>query len=441
MDEKLNAPNRFFIWKWANLLAFSLMYITMYIGRYNFNTVLPQISEELGLSQTVEQLLYSSVFFAYALGCLVNGYLADTHRPKVLIAIGASGSIFANIVMHFAGHWPVMLAISLLNGYMQSILWVSGIAIMVQWWKSEERGIAIGIANLSSSFSYLVMLILPNLIFSSSPDDWRDKLLLPVLLLGFFTIVFCMVSRETPKSVRLLPYQETEEKRLEEEILEATVAKEFFSVIYYFFKSKTLWCWCAIAFLSSLCRYGILTWIPMYYSTGSSEISFHHYMSNTGISIGMALGTLIIAFITGKYFNDNKGVAVTVCAGLCAAVVVVFPTMNSPLIAFIGMFFTGFFLFGINGLLWLYAMDSGTRIYAATITGIVNCFAYIGATFETNIFSFVLNVSGKWIFVFVTIDIICIAMVLLGCLICKWGAQETIFPEHEEVLFDLIRQR
>ena len=411
---------KFIAWKWVNLIAFSMMYTTMYIGRYSFNNSLPAIALEFSFSEGIEELLYSSVFFAYAAGCLVNGYFADTGRPKHMIVIGAAGSVAANIAMHFAHSWGLMLVISLFNGYMQSMVWVSGIAILVKWWRSEERGIAIGIANLSSSFSYIVMIAASGMESGSLKDTIWGGLFFPMSFLCYSTIIFYMASREEPGDVNLPEYEETEAVLELEGKLLAEVPRGLFHAIGYFLKNANVWRWGAIGFLSNLCRYGFLSWVPLYYSTGDSSVTLDTYTSNAGISMGMALGTLVIAFIAGKYYHDNIGVMATICAGICAAVAIIFPVLDMSAAAISSMFFTGFFLFGINGLLWLFAMESGTRIYAATVTGILNCFAYVGATGERSLFSFILEAIGDWMSVFAAIDLICVGMVLLGIFTCKW---------------------
>jgi sugar phosphate permease len=411
--------NNYTALKWINLTAFSLMYVLMYIGRYSFNAYLPDIASEIGFSADIEEMLSSSVFFAYAAGCLVNGYLADMYRPKLLIIFGAAGSVFANIAIHFTALWQLMLIFSLFNGFMQSMVWVSGIAIIVKWWRGEERGAAVGIANLSSSFSYILMLSIPDIMADSFGG-------FPVIALLIAAAVFYAVSCEKPSDAGLPEYEEPAGVKALEERLAAEVPRGLFAALGYFLKDRLIRYWCAVSILSSLCRYGVLTWLPLYYSSGDSVVILGSFESNAWLSFGMAFGTLVIAFIAGKYFNDNLGIAVTVCAAVCAAAALIFPALGVQETAMTGMFFTGFFLFGINGLLWLYAMRSGTRLYAATVTGILNCFAYAGAAFERRFFSSVLDIAGDWVSVFVSIDVICIGMVIIGCLICNRNIKKSL---------------
>ena len=46
-------------------------------------------------------------------------------------------------------------------------------------------------------------------------------------------------------------------------------------------------------------------------------------------------------------------------AALCGMLVVIFPMVQEEAAILTGIFFTGFALYGINGILWLYALDQG----------------------------------------------------------------------------------
>ncbi len=63
-------------YKWNTLIGFALFYNTVYIGRFNLNKALDQVTVEFELFPYQQLLLYSSVFVAYALGSLINGGLS-----------------------------------------------------------------------------------------------------------------------------------------------------------------------------------------------------------------------------------------------------------------------------------------------------------------------------------------------------------------------------
>lgn len=405
--------------QWMNVVAFGLLYSTMYIGRYNFNHALPEIVREFDLSAGVQSLLDSSVFLAYAVGCLVNGYFVDRYGAKKFIIIGCAGTVGANLSMSLAGSWQALLCISYLNGFVQSMVWIGGISVIVHWFRRDRRGIPIGIINMFSGFAYLIMLYASRLAIYLPLDNWRHSLVYPLFIICYFAVVFYAVFKEKPAEAGLPEYEEDDGEMAAHEAVLSTIPKGYGHALNFFLRRKLLLCWAAIAFLSSFCRYGMLAWVPVFYADASRGLFMGEQATNITLSTGMAIGTLVAAWVAGKHFYKNKGVVVAVAAALCGTLVVLFPNLGENLMVVGAIFFTGFLLFGINGVLWLYAMDEGGRRFAGTVTGILNGAAYVGAALQPYIFSFLTSIVSDWMFVFLLVEGLCVLMVVFGLLVCK----------------------
>ena len=170
--------------------------------------------------------------------------------------------------------------------------------------------------------------------------------------------------------------------------------------------------------LSSVCRYGLLNWIPMYYSSDGDSILSDTF-SNLMLPVGMAFGTLIITWIAGTKLFDNKGIIITAMAALCGTLVIVFPMVSDIQTVLVGIFFTGFALYGINGILWVHAIDQGCRYFTGSAAGILNGFAYLGAFLEGILFPAVLGTFDSFLAVFVLMEILCIFMVIFGMVVSR----------------------
>ena len=96
----------------------------------------------------------------------------------------------------------------------------------------------------------------------------------------------------------------------------------------------------------------------------------------------------------------------------------------------LGIFFTGFALYGINGILWLHAIDQGCRIFAGTAAGIFNGFAYLGACLEGVVFPAAMKLFEASMTVFVVMEVLCICMVICGMAVSKKNT--VIVPEVRE---------
>lgn len=403
-------------YKNLNLIGFSLLYNMIYIGRFNLNNLIAQNDGFLGILPYQQQLLSSSVFFAYAIGSIINGVLADKYNPKGMVILGTGVSILMNVLVPFTDNWQIILVIWFVNGYFQSMIWVSGISLLAQWWKSSDRGFGCGVANFFSGLSHVSAYGAPMLILLVFPEiGWREKFIYPMGFMLFFLIVFYLLTRSKPEKVGMTPYIEDNplvaQREAEIENLNQSSESNQFKK---FMIGKGIGFWCAIAFLSSLCRYGLLKWIPIYYEAKEAQVILNPVFSNLILPLGMAIGTLAITWIAGKKFNENKGLMVIVAAALCGGVITVFPAIDDVEVILMGIFFTGFFLYGINGILWIYAMDMGGRLRAGTIAGMLNGFAYLGATLEAYVFPLIIETVGNVISVFVTMEILFIAIVACG---------------------------
>lgn len=409
-------------YKWLNLIGFALLYNTAYIGRFNLDNALPQLCVELEFTTYQQSLLGLVVYLTYAVGSFVNGRIADKTEPKKIVALGVIVSIVANCLVIFAESWLGIFILWAINGYFQSMIWIGGMCLIVRWWKSNERGCACGIVNFASGISHVTAYVLPIFIGASFPYfTWRGLFVVPMGVIGIFLVVFWLFATDSPSEVGKEPYVENNKLVEEREAyLKEEVSEKHGNPWRYFFtRPKFLW-WCTIALLSSLCRYGLLKWIPIYYATSTQgKYILDPTFLKLILPIGMAFGTLIITWVTVKGFIYNKGLMVICSCALCGSLMLIFPIMSSTVGILMGIFCTGFFLYGINGVLWIYALDRGGRVYPGTTVGILNCCAYLGASLEAFVFPLVLRITGDMIFIFIVMEIICIAMVVCGMVVSE----------------------
>ena len=423
---------RFDHYKWITLISFALMYNFVYLGRFNVNNNMDNFVADAGMNGTQTHILSVSVFISYAAGSVINGYLADRYGSKRLVICGGLGTILMNGLVSLENQWGLLLGTWIVNGLFQSMIWVGGISMLSHWWAEGYRGKGVGIANFFSGISHVTAYLLPILIVSLWPDiGWRTGMVIPMGILLIFVIVFAFVAVEKPQDKKLPAYavhSQNHQKR--EEILRIR-AEEGKTPWLYFLQLRNFWWWCAIALLSSICRYGLLNWIPVYYQQENGEEILSETFSNLMLPVGMAFGTLVITWVAGTRLFDNKGIIVTAMAALCGTLVITFPMLENTQSVLVGIFFMGFALYGINGILWVHAIDQGCRVFARSAAGIFNGFAYWGAFLETVLFPAVLRLfDDNYLVIFVCMEILCIFMVVCGIVVSKKNT--IISPEIRE---------
>ena len=70
------------------MLTFCSFYMFLYLGRFNFGFVIPQIIDDLAISRTTIGLVNACMFWEFGLGDLVHGRLSDRVSPRLLVTLG-----------------------------------------------------------------------------------------------------------------------------------------------------------------------------------------------------------------------------------------------------------------------------------------------------------------------------------------------------------------
>lgn len=423
---------RFTAQKWTSLVAFGVLYFTVYYGRFSMLYCVEDIRKIYVFSENLDIYLSCAMLLSYAVGSFFMGRIADiVQRPIFFSTLGAGISLLANVSIIFIHTQAQLIFLGVLNGLFQSMIWVNGIQILVMWWKSSERPLGGGIINFFSGIAHIPAFLLPSMVYLTESSNIAGQSLINLFFPCINMLIFFFMTIDKPESIELSPYVEDDpviasrERYVKEELLEKKR-----SVILFFMKDYKFWLWCGVAFFSSICRYGLLEWIPPYFEkTGLFSRINEENFSNILLPMGMAFGTLVITYIAGKKFAKNKGVVVAICSALTGTMISLFPVMPSLNVVLLGIFCSGFFLYGINGIIWIYAMDRGGRYSAATLAGILNAFAYIGAFVQVILFSGVLKWFENEIFVFLMMAFICFIMIGLMILASE---RDTIVEKVEE---------
>ena len=101
---------RIFIFAWIG-------YASFYLCRANLSIAIPLIMEEFNFTKTQVGSVGSALFFAYAIGQVVNGQLGDLIGARRLVTIGIITSALSNIMFGFAGSLSTMVLVWGINGY------------------------------------------------------------------------------------------------------------------------------------------------------------------------------------------------------------------------------------------------------------------------------------------------------------------------------------
>lgn len=95
--------------RWQTFITMTLAYVTFYVCRLSF-TVAKSALVELGITPTELGMIGSTLFFSYAIGKLVNGFIADHANVVRYMSLGLLLSAGMNLMMGMTSN-AMLLAI------------------------------------------------------------------------------------------------------------------------------------------------------------------------------------------------------------------------------------------------------------------------------------------------------------------------------------------
>ena len=402
-------------YSWIVLLAFSVLYCFLYCGRQNLSYAMPAMMEEEGWTALQLGVLSSVQFWTYGLGHLFNGRLGEIFGVNRFIVAGMVLSAAMNILIGFQSSLIFITILWGFNGYFQSMVWSPGMALLANWWPGSKRGFATGFANafsglgsVATAFAVSISLIL----FGGL--GWGGGFIGPAIIMLVVVVIYPFFAKNSPKKVGLPEYVDPDAKREEQdEELKKIVAER--GKLYPYIHLLKQWrfdLWMVIIACSSICRYGLLTWIPTYFVEVFNYDIEKGIIGSVVLPLGMAFGALIIPWVSDHVWSQNRLPWVIICAGASALIVFAFMGCGPGPLAMTLLFFAGFFIYGINSLVWAFATDIGGRAFGGTAAGILDCCAYIGASVQAIYFGSVLTSTGNWTLVFTMIALIAVIMIV-----------------------------
>ena len=400
---------------WSVLLAFSILYCFLYCGRQNLSFVIPMMMKEEGWSALQLGVLSSVQFWTYAFGHLVNGRLGEIVGLNKLIIIGMVLSALLNLIIGFQSNLLMITILWGLNGYVQSMLWSPGMALLANWWPSNKRGFATGFANAFSGLGSVVTAFVVSYslgLFSNL--GWKGAFIGPAVSMLAVVAVYPFFVKEKPQDVGLKDYIDSN-KKIEsnnDELKEIVKVKGKLYPYLHLFKQWKFDLWIIIIACSNIARYGLLTWIPTYYVEVFNVDIEAGIIGSLVCPLGMALGALIIPWLSDHIWTENRLPWVIISSVASAITVFCFMNTEIGVVASMLLFFAGFFIYGINSLVWAFATDIGGRIFSGTATGVLDCAAYIGASLQSIVFGGLIAKDGNWNLVFYSIVVVLVIMIV-----------------------------
>ena len=408
---------------WRYLLMFSFLYCMLYCCRLNLSNASASMMSDLGWTKSDIGILTGTLFWTYGIGQLVNGRLSEIMGPTRFVFFAVLLSAVANIFFSFQRSILAMAVLWGLNGFFQSMAWTPGLATLTMWWPGNTRGFATGFANAFSGFGQVAATLSVAFAFATVPEmGWRAAFIVPAAFPGAMVIIYKFFATPTPSSVGLPEYTENTEEmaRSETAMQELVRTKGKFYPYKYILSNRLFNLWMIVAFATGLARYGLVTWVPLYFIDQFDINITDGLLASLALPVGMGIGTLVIPWLSDHLYLANRIKVCVYNAVIGAVAVYVFflldPTVMWEFILIeILLFVAGFCIYAINGTAWAFATDIGGRFFSGTAAGSLNFCAYMGAAVQSLLYGFLLD-AGGWNIVFISIAAFYGLIAILGTL-------------------------
>lgn len=347
----------------AILWGMVLAYTAAYLNRLNLGAALQSIAQAFALTDAGAGLLQSAFAIVYACGQLINGAIVDRVNPVRHMLIAMIGFCAVNMLMSFAPNYSVLLALCLVNGAFQSMLWTPIVRLMALYFVGQEaRAKANIFISLTLVMGHLGAWAVSGLMAGAFGwhMSFRVPAVLGVIIFFFVRYLFSDVKVEGEKK----------EKAAQGNVQKTPVLTLFARTGFLLILLSCI--------LYGFVRDGIVTWAPTLLSEMGAGA-----MSATLISLIIpVINTLGI--LAGKYLN-KRGVGNTrFCVALMLVMTAVFclplPLGRQMVLSALLMGLACAGLYGLNPLLTALVpleYDKAGRIGLAA--GLIDSFIYIGS--------------------------------------------------------------
>jgi len=372
------------------MIAITAGYALAYTCRLGLDVVKKPLID--GGIFTADQLgvIGSAVFYAYAFGKLINGFLTDHANIKRFFAVG----VFLSAVMNLLMGWSTLLWVAVvlwgLNGWFQSFGAPSGVVAMSQWFSNRERGRFYGIWSTAHPLG-------EGLTFVGSAAlvtyfGWRGGFVGPGLMGLVVAAAIFLLVQDRPATLGLPTVAEWKDDHLASTAAGASTStwRTQLSIL----KLPSIWVLALASATMYMTRYAMSSWGMLYLQ----EAKGYSGLQSGGLlalyPLAGLVGCVSYGFISDGLFQAKRPPLNLICAVLeLVALAVLFfgPPGHTVLLAGAFMLY-GFSISGlITSLGGLFAVDIAPKRASGAAMGFIGVFSYLGAALQERVSGYLIQ--------------------------------------------------
>jgi sugar phosphate permease len=388
--------------RWIVLLLISLMYMITYMDRTGISIAAPAMAKEFGLSQTAIGIVFSVFLWAYAIGQIPLGWLADRLGPRLVLLIIVPFWSLMTATTAIAGGVASLVGIRFVFGLAEAGAFPTATRAMQLWFPKVERGIVHGVTHSFSRFAVAIVPVLAVSIMVAFGWRWIFYVFGAAGLL--WSAVFYLLYRNLPEEHPKVNRSELAYIRgcdPNGTIKPVDLLQQLAPPWRIIFRSANMWYIAAGYCCFHYGTYFFVTWFPTYL------LEYRHLsLKAVGIFASLPLLVGMVGDIVGGSLTDAvyrrtgklkfaRRVVAAPARLVSGACLIPAAMTHSAWTAILCLTASLFFLELVISPAWAVPMDVGGE-YSGTVSGVMNMAGALAASLSPIIFGALVQ-RGFWI--------------------------------------------
>ena len=358
-------------WRWRIFASTWLCYFGYYFCRKPFYIAKSAIGHELSFDATALGTIGSVYLVAYTLGQFASGALGNRLGPRLLLLLGMSLSIVANVGFGLSDSIESFVVLMALNGLVQATGWSGGVGTMANWFRRSERGTVMGFW----ATNFQVGGVVANTLAAWVLGKWgfRYSFFTGALVLLAVQVFFVFNQRNKPEDLGLPPVDDRDEPK--EDGDQGLSRKAWTNVllvgVFYFF----------VKFI----RYSLWSWAPFFLERNFGLKGDDAGYLSTVFDLAGVAGVVVTGLLSDKFYKSRRaGVSLLMMIIMLFSCVLLWVGGGVSVTLFaVCLGLVGFTLYGPDALMsGAGAMDIGSRRGAVLAAGGINGMGSVGSVVQ-----------------------------------------------------------
>lgn len=353
----------------------AITYIIALFGRQSYASVMAELITNEGFTKSQAGLIGTAFCIVYGVCQVLSGLMGDRFSPRKMIFVGIVSSGILNLGMGFSHSYWLMLVLWALNGIVQSFIWSPVVRIFAEMMPPDQRRKSCSNAAITFPLATVIIYLVASIMLRTG--GWRPLFLFSGILMLIAGAVWNIRMKWYEAFTEQYGDIETIQLGAQEQQAGGSLLKLMVisGVIFAVFGALS----------HGMLRDGIQSWVP----TLMTE-NFHF---STSISVALAIilpfinisGVFLTKWIARRHIkNELNGSAGFFVITILSLVLLYFVCNRYAVPSLILMTVASTCMVGSNIMLInLMPIHFGAIGRASSVTGVLNCSAYLGSALSS----------------------------------------------------------